>query len=763
MTMTEKNKGEILGDIKKDLTKSTNFKYVVSEGSIVVFNLHDFISNRDEDINIGKIGFQSCIQTNSVPTVDPSIENDRISFTAPYVNGNEPNTRLSFKLTIKDKSGKTSSYLANVIVKRVQRAMIFQGGVALGAYEAGVFRAIVEKLVKNDEDKKRRGIEIEKRPLFDIVAGASIGAMNGAVVISNVTKKGKHLEDKKNWQDSAKEVMEFWRTQKYMWPTLADMFDMNPLYHYWRDGLHNISKVFKHSVTDLTDLYLSDLTELYSNMNSSIKNWFDTLADWSIFHPTLLKDYLMDSWYIPATAEAARRYYSAKQFLFLGAPNVATGIPPTLFTYAKFFDLFDKSNLIPRPDNKHFSWFSLRRTLKGFVDFPIKTEEGEPRLLLVTVDVRTGDAVTFDSYSRQTKYHDEKNTICNENGIEIEHALATGTFPDFFDYPKFTIENAERGTESEEHIFWDGGFRSNTPLREVIQAHRDYWLKTRNKLKGVQTPNKDKEDHEDDVPDLEIYIADLWPSELRENPISFDRDFVENRKWDLLLADKTQYDEQIANVVTDYVDLARRLKNLAVLKGASEDEINHILYSDATSINTIGKTRIYKELLDGRFRLTKVVRIDRKDNGNEIHDKVFDYSQKTIEDLMNVGYHDASVQMDMQCIREGILELSKINGRSGKEQDNHQMEEQEKQMEVLNECLHKMEEKIKIENGDGYHTLREVENLISEVESIRVTGKNPLLVESKESLVAAAKQFQDTINLITTKNQRRQTRTITTM
>ena len=34
---------------------------------------------------------------------------------------------------------------AKVIVERVHRAMIFQGGVALGAYEAGVFQAVVEK------------------------------------------------------------------------------------------------------------------------------------------------------------------------------------------------------------------------------------------------------------------------------------------------------------------------------------------------------------------------------------------------------------------------------------------------------------------------------------------------------------------------------------------------------------------------------------------------------------------------------------------
>lgn len=86
----------------------------------------------------------------------------------------------------------------------------------------------------------------------------------------------------------------------------------------------------------------------------------------------------------------------------------------------------------------------------------------------------------------------------------------------------------------------------------------------------------------------------MWPSELKENPISFDRDFVENRKWDLLLADKTHYDEQIANVVTDYVDLVRLLKDLAERKGA-KDEVEYILNSKASSINTMGKTRIYNE------------------------------------------------------------------------------------------------------------------------------------------------------------------------
>jgi hypothetical protein len=78
---------------------------------------------------------------------------------------------------------------------------------------------------------------------------------------------------------------------------------------------------------------------------------------------------------------------------------------------------------MPRPDNKHYAPFSLKRTLKQFADFPIKTKEGEPRFLLVAVDAQTGDAVTFDSYSKEAKYHNDTNTTYNQNGIEIEHAL----------------------------------------------------------------------------------------------------------------------------------------------------------------------------------------------------------------------------------------------------------------------------------------------------------------------------------------------------
>jgi NTE family protein len=72
-----------------------------------------------------------------------------------------------------------------------QRALILQGGGALGAYEAGVFERLCEKLYKKGE------------PLFDIVAGVSIGAVNACLLVNYVVQN-------KGWENSAKMLNDFW-------------------------------------------------------------------------------------------------------------------------------------------------------------------------------------------------------------------------------------------------------------------------------------------------------------------------------------------------------------------------------------------------------------------------------------------------------------------------------------------------------------------------------------------------------------------------
>jgi len=76
-----------------------------------------------------------------------------------------------------------------------QSAIVFQGGGALGAYEAGAFD-VLYYWIKKDYAQKNENI-------FDIVAGTSIGAINAAILVSYVKENGK-------WEGSTQRLLDFW-------------------------------------------------------------------------------------------------------------------------------------------------------------------------------------------------------------------------------------------------------------------------------------------------------------------------------------------------------------------------------------------------------------------------------------------------------------------------------------------------------------------------------------------------------------------------
>ncbi len=59
----------------------------------------------------------------------------------------------------------------------INRALIFQGGGSLGAYEAGAYKAINEEL-----SAYFRTVGRGNEPIFHIVSGTSIGAINAAFI-----------------------------------------------------------------------------------------------------------------------------------------------------------------------------------------------------------------------------------------------------------------------------------------------------------------------------------------------------------------------------------------------------------------------------------------------------------------------------------------------------------------------------------------------------------------------------------------------------
>jgi hypothetical protein len=141
------------------------------------------------------------------------------------------------------------------------------------------------------------------------------------------------------------------------------------------------------------------------------------------------------------------------------------------------------------------------------------------------------------------------------------------------------------------------------------------------------------------VPDLDVYIVDVWPT--REESIPRDHDAVLDRKEDLLLNDKTDYDETTTNIVSDYVSLVKEFIDLAQRHSIQKSEIDDILSKTTTGgKHRNGCDRHYKDLIQGRFDVN-VKRIERKRNIElDIWSKMLDYSTDTTRQLMQDGYDD---------------------------------------------------------------------------------------------------------------------------
>jgi NTE family protein len=145
------------------------------------------------------------------------------------------------------------------------------------------------------------------------------------------------------------------------------------------------------------------------------------------------------------------------------------------------------------------------------------------------------------------------------DGIGLDHVLASALGKYAIDHPH--IE--DRSTRTIRQL-WDGGYLSNTPLRELLTAHRNYW---------VEYLRKNRREEGDKLitqtPELEVYIVNLHP--LAPKGIPEDKDLVDDRESDILFHDRTTYDEQVAYAFTDFVDMTRALIELARANGLSED------------------------------------------------------------------------------------------------------------------------------------------------------------------------------------------------
>ena len=192
----------------------------------------------------------------------------------------------------------------------------------------------------------------------------------------------------------------------------------------------------------------------------------------------------------------------------------------------------------------------------------------------------------------------------------------------------------------------DGVYRSNTPLRELLQSYHDYWRYT--------------EQVRDGIPKLQVYIVNLYPTTEKRVPVAPDE--ILDRQYNILFNDKTRYDEKVAHLVSDYIDLGKRMRDLTLKSinvaheknqgeaAALRQEFEEILGSPAKSSSRDGAERQYGDLLRGRFDV-QVYRIEREaDERYDIYGKAFDFSAISIDELLQQGEQDALIH-----IKEGKI------------------------------------------------------------------------------------------------------------
>ena len=94
-------------------------------------------------------------------------------------------------------------------------------------------------------------------------------------------------------------------------------------------------------------------------------------------------------------------------------------------------------------------------------------------------------------------------------------------------------------------------------------------------------------------------------------------------------------------LISDYIDLVKQFTDLLIETGIKKEKIDSILDSEVRPHGMFSKIRTYRNIVEGRFNITDVIRIERKNDEDTISNKTYDFSSKTINHLLNQGYLDS--------------------------------------------------------------------------------------------------------------------------
>ena len=81
-------------------------------------------------------------------------------------------------------------------------------------------------------------------------------------------------------------------------------------------------------------------------------------------------------------------------------------------------------------------------------------------------------------------------------------------------------------------------------------------------------------------------------------------------------------------MISDYVDLIRTLIKVAEDHGVENDTINNLLNQQTNFHGQVLKPRRFLEIIEGRFQIDELIRVERKNDEHTISNKIFDFSSQ---------------------------------------------------------------------------------------------------------------------------------------
>ena len=453
-----------------------------------------------------------------------------------------------------------------ISIPKHQRALIFQGGGALGAYEVGFYQSVYDRYVKTKKFEHP----------FDVIVGTSIGAINGALLVS-------YFKKNKSWHGTSEHLKDFWKylstetnfadAFSAMWNSWRQFFPEAPskeqarrLFAVQEQLFTGVPNVFSIPKLRPDNQFLGLDNHWYQSSNEGLKQSLEKFIDFPI----------------------ATEFEKNEPRLLLVAVDVQESLPVV-------FDSYKHAN--GKRETRYGQKSVNGKAVGGFL---IEYEGVEVEHILASANV----PINYD-YTKIT-------------AKEISN-----TDPD-------------KGKQVTRYM-WDGGLLHNTPLLPLIVYHKGFWDRYIGIEKQREVVLEDDNTQQTQIPTLKTFIVDMWSKKSKKIPQT--RNETKSRYYEIMYSDKTEYEERIMSVVDDYVQMSKKLIHLAKEKGATKSELEKILMSPIDTEFYVGVKRSYIDLIRGRFPM-QIYRIQREDDPDDIADQAFDFSTKTIEKLIQEGYSD---------------------------------------------------------------------------------------------------------------------------